>query len=170
MAEDRLAELVQEFLAKKRVAIWGIEDGKGDPGQWLAKRLRKRGTEVIEVNPAFGAGAGEGRASSLTEVDPPVEAVLLYVDRPQAMEAAEDAVAAKVPLVWLHDAMSPGAGTPEAVARLTEAGATVIPALCPMLYMKPVDPAHFCLKWVLKLTGKERRTREQVAQRGEEPR
>jgi hypothetical protein len=26
-----------------------------------------------------------------------------------------------------------------------------------MLYLQPVDPAHFCLKWALRVTGKERR-------------
>jgi hypothetical protein len=28
-----------------------------------------------------------------------------------------------------------------------------------MFFLKPVDPAHFCLKWVLRLSGKEKRTR-----------
>jgi uncharacterized protein len=75
------------------------------------------------------------------------------------MEAVRDCIAAKTPLVWLHDALSPGAAIPEAIDQLRAAGATVIPGLCPMLFLKPVDPAHFCLKWMLRLSGKERRTR-----------
>ena len=86
--------------------------------------------------------------------------MLLYVDRPQTMAAVDDCIEAGTPLVWLHDALSPGAGTPEAVERLRAAGCRVIPGMCPMLYLRPVDPAHYCLRWVLRLTGKERRVRQ----------
>jgi predicted CoA-binding protein len=160
MHEDRHGELIRKFLDKKRIAIWGVEETKGDPGQWVAGRFRRRGIQVIAVNPTFTDDTAAERASSLTKINPPVEAVLVYVDRPQAMAAVEDCIAACVPLVWLHDALSPGAATPEAIARLRATGCAVIPGLCPMLYLQPVDPAHFCLKWVLRLAGKERRIRE----------
>jgi hypothetical protein len=159
MAKDRYEQLVQEFLAKKRIAVWGVEDAKADPGQWVVGRLRKQGIQVIAVSPQFTDNPSQQRASSLTKIDPPVQAVLVYVDRPQAMDAVGDCIAAKIPLVWLHDALSPGAAIPEAIDKLRSAGCTVIPGLCPMLFLKPVDPAHLCLKWVLRLAGKERRTR-----------
>ena len=159
MNQDPYERLVQEFLGKKRIAIWGVEDAKADPGQWVVSKLRKEGMTVIAVNPAFADNASPERASSLTKVDPPVEAVLVYVDRPQTMEAVGDCITAKIPLVWLHDALSPGAATPEAIAKLRSAGSTVIPGLCPMFHLKPVDPAHFCLKWLLRMAGKERRAR-----------
>ncbi len=143
VSEDRYEKLVQEFLSKKRIALWGVEDAKRDPGQWVADRFRKLGIQVIAVNPEFTDEASQERASSLTKVDPPVEAVLVYVDRPQTMEAVNDCIAARIPLVWLHDALSPGAAIPEAIDKLRSADCTVIPGLCPMLYLKPVDPAHF---------------------------
>jgi predicted CoA-binding protein len=159
MHTDLYDRLVREFLSKKRIAIWGVEATKGDPGQWVAGRFRRQGVQVIAVNPGFADDPAAERASSLTTINPPVEAVLVYVDRPQAMAAVEDCIAARVPLVWLHDALSPGAATPEAIARLQATGCAVIPGLCPMLYLQPVDPAHFCLKWGLRLAGKERRVR-----------
>jgi len=157
MDDARCGPLIQEFLGKKRIAIWGLEATKGDPGQWVANRFRRNGVHVIGVNPAFTDEAPAERVSSLTKIDPPVDAVLVYVDRPQAMTAVEDCVAAKVPLVWLHDALSPGAATSEAITRLRAAGCAVIPGLCPMLYLPHGDPAHFCLKWALRWSGKERR-------------
>jgi uncharacterized protein len=159
MSKDRYEQLVQEFLGQKRIAVWGVEDAKGDPGQWVAGKLRKQGIQVIEVNPKFSEDTSRQRASSLTQIDPPVDAVLVYVDRPQTMEAVDDCIAARIPLVWLHDALSPGAAIPEAIDKLRSAACTVIPGLCPMLFLKPIDPAHFCLKWMLRLAGKERRTR-----------
>jgi len=159
VSEDRFGELVQEFLGKKRIAIWGIEDAKRDPGEWVAGKLRKQGTEVIGVNPEFTDDPSQQRASSLTRIDPPVEAVLVYVHRDQTMAAVDDCIEAGTPLVWLHDALSPGAGTPEAIDKLRSAGRAVIPGLCPMFYLKSVDPAHFCLKWMLRLSGKEKRIR-----------
>ena len=158
MAGDRYDQLVQEFLRKKRIAIWGVEDAKADPGQSVARKLRNQGIHVIAVNPKFSDDPSQQRASSLTKIDPPVEAVLVYLDRPQTMEAVDDCIAAKIPMVWLHDALSPGAAIPAAIDKLRSAGCTVIPGLCPMFYLRPVDPAHFCLKWILRLTGKESRT------------
>jgi len=160
MSTDRYEQLVEEFLSKPRIAIWGVEDARSDPGRWIVGRLRKRGSQVVSVNPRFTRDVARERFPSLTEVAPPVEAVLLYVDRPQTMEAVEDCVAAKVGLVWLHDALSPGAAIPEAIERLRSAGCAVIPGLCPMMFLRPVDPAHLCLKWVLQLSGKAGRTRK----------
>ncbi len=159
MNTDRYDQLVHEFLSKKRIAIWGVEDAKGDPGQMVARKFRKQGIEVITVNPRFSYDPSQRRASSLTKVIPPLEAVLVYVDRPQTMEAVDDCIAAKIPLVWLHDALSPGAAIPAAIDKLRSAGCSVIPGLCPMFYLKPVDLAHFCLRWILRLAGKERRAR-----------
>jgi uncharacterized protein len=159
MGTDRYDQLVEEFLSKKRIAIWGMEEAKSDPGHLVVRKLRKHGIEVIAVNPRFADEPSQRRASSLTKIEPPVEAVLVYVNRPQTMEAVEDCLAAKIPMVWLHDALSPGAAIPAAIDKLRSAGCTVIPGLCPMFYLSPVDPAHFCLKWMLRLTGKEKRAR-----------
>ena len=160
MHADRYDKLVEEFLKKKRIAIWGMEDAKSDPGHLVARKLRKQGIEVIAVNPQFSDDLTHGRASSLSKIEPPVEAVLVYVNRPQTMEAVEDCLAAKIPMVWLHDSLSPGAAIPAAIDKLRSAGCAVIPGLCPMFYLRPVDPAHFCLKWMLRLTGKEKRARQ----------
>ncbi len=163
MGIERYDQLVQEFLGKKRIAIWGMEDAKSDPGHLIARKLRKRGIEAIAVNPKFSDDPTQRRASSLTRIEPPVDAVLVYVDRPQTMEVVADCVAAKIPMVWLHDALSPGAAIPAAIDKLRSAGCTVIPGLCPMFYLRPVDPAHFCLKWMLRLGGKEKRARRITA-------
>ena len=160
MGKDSYDQLVQEFLEKQRIAIWGVENARTDPGHWVGRKLRKRGTEVIIVNPRFPDEPLKQRASSLTRITPPVEAVLVYVDRPQSMEAVEDCIAARVPLVWLHDALSPGAAIPAAIDKLRSAGCAVIPGLCPMFYLRPVDPVHFCLKWLLRLVGRERHARQ----------
>jgi predicted CoA-binding protein len=95
MGRDRYDQLVQEFLGRKRIAIWGVEDAKADPGQSVARKLRDQGIQVIAVNPTFSDDPAQQRASSLTKINPPVEAVLVYVDRPQTMEAVNDCIAAK---------------------------------------------------------------------------
>jgi hypothetical protein len=41
---DRFEELVGDFLGKQRIAIWGIDEAKGD--QFVANKFRKRGVEV----------------------------------------------------------------------------------------------------------------------------
>jgi uncharacterized protein len=168
-AGGSLEFLVAAFLGKTRIAIWGMEANADDTSHFVAGRFRKQGVEVIGVHPDFAHEPEQQRTCSLTRIDPAVEAALVYVDREQTMEAVEDCVAAKTPLVWLHDAMSPGAATDEAVARLRAAGCAVIPGLCPMFYLKPVDPAHLCLKWALRWSGKEQRVRRRVSGPGVAP-
>ena len=159
---DPFEELVGEFLSKPRIAIWGIEDTKWDQGKMVASKFRERGVTVIAVSPTLDDNPDLEWSSSLTRIDPPVEAVLIFVDPEQAMAAVEDCIKAKVPLVWLHDALSAGAATPQAIDRLRSAGCTVIPGLCPMFFLTPLDPAHFCLKWFLRFNGKEERTRSHL--------
>ncbi len=162
MGRDRYDQLIQEFLGKKRIAIWGLENAKADPGQMIARKLRGQGIQVFAVNPKFSDDPAGQQASSLTKINPPVEAVLVYVDRPRTMDAVDDCIAARIPLVWLHDALSPGAAIPAAIDKLRSAGCSVIPGLCPMFYLRPVDPAHFCLRWILRVAGKESRTRRRA--------
>ena len=50
MHADRYDQLVEEFLSRKRIAIWGMEDAKSDPAHLVARKLRKQGIEVIAVN------------------------------------------------------------------------------------------------------------------------
>ena len=166
MQGQDLDALVEEFLQKRRLAVWGVEDRRGDPSGWVVNKLRATGAEVVAVNPDFSSDTDPGRARSLGEIDPPAEAVLVYVDRQQAMQAVADCIEARTPLVWLHDALSQGAASAEAIDSLREAGCRVIPGLCPMLYLRPVDPAHFCLRWVLRLSGKEKKVRQAAAQPG----
>ena len=120
MNEDRYDQRIQEFLSKKRIAIWGLEDAKGDPGQMVVRKFRKQRIEVIAVNPGFPDDPSQQRASSLTRITPPVEAVLVYVNRPQTTEAVDDCIATKMPLVWLHDALSRGAAIPAAIEKLRQ--------------------------------------------------
>ena len=49
MHADRYDQLVEEFLSRKRIAIWGMEDAKSDPAHLVARKLRKQGIEVIAV-------------------------------------------------------------------------------------------------------------------------
>ena len=46
MGNDRYDQLVQEFLGKKRIAIWGMEDSGLDLGKLVAGKLRKRGIKI----------------------------------------------------------------------------------------------------------------------------
>lgn len=95
MAGDHYDQLVQEFLGKKH----------GRP------QVPEQGIQVIAVNPKFSDDPSEQRSSSLTKINPPEDAVLVYVDRPQTMEAVDDCVAARCCngiAAWLrsaHDAL-----------------------------------------------------------------
>jgi hypothetical protein len=56
MAGDHYNQLVQDFLSKIRIAIWGVEDAKSDPGKMVLRKVligrRPRSWSPLDVNSA----------------------------------------------------------------------------------------------------------------------
>jgi hypothetical protein len=64
-------------------------------------------------------------------------------------EAAEVGVRA----VWIHRAIGRGSLSDGAVRLCRDRGIMVIAGACPLMYAPPVDVAHSCFRWILKVTG-----------------
>jgi len=55
----------------------------------------------------------------------------------------------------MHRSFGQGSVDDEAVKSGQELGLTVIPGSCPMMFCEPVDIAHKCMRWFLRVSGKE---------------
>jgi hypothetical protein len=55
---------------------------------------------------------------------------------------------------WIHKSLDGGSYSEEAETFCKEHDISLIPTGCPMMFCKPVDLAHKCIKWVLQATGK----------------
>ena len=89
------------FLSQKRIAVVGVSR-KGGTGNEILKALRKRGFEVVPVNPNASEVHGETCYPSVGAIDGGVGAAVIAT-RPEVVEAVvRDCVDAGVSHVWMH--------------------------------------------------------------------
>ena len=55
--------------------------------------------------------------------------------------------------VWLHRSFGQGSVSKDAVEYCREHDISCIAGGCPLMYCRPVDPGHACMRWVLNLVG-----------------
>ena len=149
-----LREAVDDFLAQKRIAVAGFSRKKDQPANLILKKLRGGGREVFAVNPAAGEIHGERCYPDLGAIPGGVDAVIVATHPEVTPRVVEQCVELGIRRVWMHRSFGAGSVSAEAVRRGREAGLTVIDGACPMMFCKPVDPAHLCMRWILRLAGK----------------
>jgi predicted CoA-binding protein len=121
------------FLAARRIAVVGVSRKEKDFSRMLLRDLLRRGYDAVPVNPALAEADGRRAYARVSEIDPPVEAVLLLT-HPSATEAVlRDALGAGVRKVWLHRGAGPGSGTPAALALCAASGVEAVHDLCPFM-------------------------------------
>ena len=145
------------FLSQKRIAVVGVKRKPGT-GNAILKALRKRGYDVVPINPNASELEGEKCFSNLREVDRGIDAVVIAT-RPEVAEAVvKDCVEAVVSYVWMHYNALFGAKSSSvseaAVSYGRENGLDVIAGGCPLMFGEGADFGHRCMKWWLGVTGK----------------
>ncbi|HEX6901032.1 MAG TPA: CoA-binding protein [Thermoanaerobaculia bacterium] len=156
--------LVNDFLAQKRIAVAGVSDHRDTPANLIYNTLRDRGYTVYGINPhepTFEEDPCYPDIASLPEKPDG----LVVVTRPAVSEElVRQCIQAGVPRVWLHCmlgtrprflkdlAASQGSVSPEAVRICRENGIAVIPGSCPMQFLG-ADFGHTCMRGILRATG-----------------
>lgn len=144
---------IDEFLAQKRLALVGASRKGSAFSTGLLRELRKRGYEVVPVNPNATEIEGQRCYASVGAVEPPVENVLI-VGKKEAMPAmVQECIGAGTRRIWLHGASGPDSVSDEAVAACEEAGVAVVPGYCPHMFLEEAGVIHRFHGWVAKLIG-----------------
>ena len=141
-------DAVDDFLAQRRIAVAGVSRHGDVPANAIFRKLRDAGYDVIPVNP---------HADEVEDQPcyPTVDAAAIATPASAATTIVEDCHQQGVLHVWMHRGIGPGSVHEEAVRRGRELGLTVIPGGCPMMFVRPVDPFHRCLRWSHRVFGKE---------------
>ena len=150
-----LNEIVDDFLAQKRIAVAGVSRRRHNAANMIYRKLRKTGYQVFAINPKVETVEGDPCYPDLESVPEKTDG-LVIVTRPKVAEQlVRQCAEVGIPRVWMHRSLG-FMGTSvskQAVEFCRENRMTVIPGGCPMMFCKPVDFAHTCLHWMLKLTG-----------------
>src|SRR5215207_8322284 len=98
----KLDNLVQDFLAQKKIAIVGVSD-KRDTGCNLAyKKLKENGYQVFAVNPRITTYEGAPCYSDLKSIPERPDAVFILTSPKVTEQIIQQCVDLDVKLVWMH--------------------------------------------------------------------
>ena len=143
---------ISEFLRAKRIAVAGVSRDSRQPANYIYRRLKLAGYEVTAINPNASEVEGGVCYRDLRSVPHPIEAVLVATHPDVTPRVVRECVELGIKKVWLHRSFGQGSVSPEAVQICGESGIDCIAGACPMMYCKPVDFGHRCMKWMLKLS------------------
>lgn len=149
----QLQALVDDFLAQKRIAVVGVSRTKEDAPNAIYKKLKSKGIyEVFPINPHTRDFKGDPCYPTVTDIPGGVDAAVL-VTRPEMTErVVRECAEAGVKHVWMHRSIG-NSVSDEAVKFCKENDIAVIAGGCPMMFVKPVDFGHVCLRFIGKYTG-----------------
>ncbi|HMF98766.1 MAG TPA: CoA-binding protein [Vicinamibacterales bacterium] len=149
---------VHDFLAQRRIAVAGVsrESSHHPAANLIYRRLKNTGHQVFAVNPHMQTFEGDRCYPDLQSIAGGVDGVVI-VTRPESTERiVRDCRDAGVRRVWMHQSMQKGSSvSPEAVEYCRQHEISVIAGACPMMYGTGVDFGHTCMRWILKLTGRQ---------------
>jgi uncharacterized protein len=136
MAVQRASlETIQDFLAQKRIAMVGVSRKPNEFSGMLFEELRKRGYDMVPVNPATSEVLGQTCYACLQDVQPAADAAILMTSPVVTERIVRDCVEAGIRRVWMYRAGGQGAVSPAAVEFCRAHKIQVVPGECPFMFL-----------------------------------
>ena len=150
----RMPSGVAEFLSGKRFAVAGVSRDPSQAANAIFRKLRGSGFEVFPVNPNASAVESERCYPNLASVPGVIDGVVIATHPRNALDIVRQCGERGVRRVWFHRAFGVGSVSPDAVHECSPRGIRCIVGGCPLMYCEPVDLAHRCVRWLLRLGGR----------------
>lgn len=147
-------EMIQDFLAQKRIAMVGISREPASFSAKLFEELCRRGYDVVPVNPRAREIMSKKCFARVQDIEPPVEAALLMTSPEVTDTVVNDCAEAGIRRVWMHRGGGNGAVSNRAVQFCREQGIRVIPGQCPLMFLPESGTVHWLHGIFRKLTGR----------------
>ena len=145
---------VDDFLSRKRLALVGLSRDPKDFSRGLFLELRRRGYDMVPVNPKMTDVEGVHCFSRLQDVTPPVAGALVMTPAEKSEQVVRDCAEAGVARVWLHRGAGQGAVSKAAVDFCHEHGLRLIEGHCPYMFLPETQFFHRFHGFFLKLFGR----------------
>jgi len=145
-------EVIEDFLAQKRIAMVGVSRQMKDFSVLLFKELRLRGYDVVPINPHASEILGQRCFARVQDIRPPVDTALLMTSPSVTETVVEDCAEAGVRRIWMYRAGGDGAVNPKAVQFCQEKGIQLVAGECPFMFL-PGNGFHALHGLIRKLTG-----------------
>lgn len=145
---------VAEFLSNRSIAVAGVSRDPAQPANLIYRKLKDSGHRVFPINPNATQVEGDSSYPDLRSVPEPVEAVVIATHPDVSVQVVRDCAELGINQVWFHRSFGEGSVSEEAVRECELRGIDCIVGGCPMMYCAPVDFAHRCMRWILKLQNR----------------
>lgn len=156
----KIDNLVQDFLAQKKIAIVGVSD-KRETGCNLAyTKFKENGYQVFAVNPRISSFNGDACYPDLKSLPEKPDAVFLLTNPKVTEQVIQQCVDLGIKHVWMHCMMGTKPGLAAGMTSVSQSavemckanGIAVIPGSCPNQFIKP-DFAHGMMRGLWKMLG-----------------
>jgi predicted CoA-binding protein len=147
------SQAISDFLALGRIAVVGASRDPKETSAVLFRELRRRGYDVVPVNPNAAEVDGVPCRARLQDIDPPVEGALVMTSPEVAERVVEDCREAGIKRVWLYGT-SGKANSPRAAEFCRANGIAAVPGFCPFMFLPGTSWVHRFHGVLLKITGK----------------
>lgn len=148
-------QLINSFLEQKNIAVAGVSrNPKEAVGNLIYKKFKNAGYNVYAINPNADEIEGEKCYRSLKSVPETLDAVFISTHPDQSLNVVKECVGLGINKVWFHRAFGQGSYDPQAEKFCKENNIDAIIYGCPMMYVKPVDFGHKCIRFFMKIGRK----------------
>jgi len=146
-------EVIEDFLAQKRIAMVGISrDAASDSGR-LFEELIRRGYDVVPVNPNTAGVQGRRCFARVQDIQPPVEAALLMTTPDVTETVVKDCAEAGIRRIWMYRGIGAGSVSEKALAFCEDRGMQVVAGQCPFMFLPQPAGFHRFHGFVRKIMG-----------------
>jgi hypothetical protein len=97
---DPIAELLR---SAKTIAVVGLSDNPFRPSYDVSAYMQRQGYRIIPVNPQVKEVLGEKAYASLSEVPEKIDIVNIFRRSEFVPEVVDEAIALKVPAIWMQE-------------------------------------------------------------------
>ena len=143
-------EIIEEFLAQKNIAIFGISRNPHKFGNAISKELKAKGYNIYPINPNSQFINDEVCYPDLRSLPVKVDGVII-VTKPIATEMIlKDVVENGIKRVWMQQ----GAGSHKSIQYCLENDIQFVNNKCILMYAQPVKSVHNFHRWIWGLIRK----------------
>ena len=143
---------IDDFLAQKRIAFVGVSRQASDFSRMLWSELKRRGYDLIPVNPDAGEIDGIPCVPAVTAIQPRPDGALLMVPPQVTERVVRDCAEAGIGRVWMYRAGGDGAVSPAAIQFCVDNNISLVAGECPLMFLKGAG-FHSIHGWWRKITG-----------------
>src|SRR5512147_1685861 len=156
----KLDNLVQDFLAQKKVAVVGVSDKRDTGCNVSYKTFKNKGYQVYGVNPRISTYEGAPCYPDLKSIPEKVDAVFILASPKVTEQIVQQCVDLGIKHVWMHCMMGTKPGLAAGMSSVSQLavemckanGIAVIPGACPNQFLK-ADFGHAMMRGMWSLFG-----------------